>query len=161
MPVNHIPGHLRLRLGNGNAPHKPILLLAVLHAFDDGLITENRISPEAELIDLFLGYWSELVHSDRYQPRFFLPFFHLRNEASRSWKLHTSPGFEEHALTSTRSVKSLGALIAFHAWAELRPDIFHRWCIAANREMDRSILMTAYFFGQQIANGTAQPYAVF
>ena len=141
---------LRLKLGNGSAPHKPILLLAVLRAFDRGLIIENRIEPSAELIDLFFGHWARLVPEGRYQRRFFLPFFHLRSERSGLWKLHAMPGFETHALTRARSVKSLGALLAFQAWAELRPDVYQRWLVPENRAADRLIIMARYFPGQSL-----------
>ena len=146
MPIV-LPDHLRLKRGFGDAPHKPILLLAVLRAFDEGIIAENRIGPSAELVNLFRGYWSALVTEGRFQPRFFLPFYHLKNERSKVWSLHALPGFE-HARTNSRSIKSLGALIAFEAYATLRPDIFQRWCIAEHRVSDRLLLLANYFPGQ-------------
>lgn len=149
MPVFPLPDHLRLKRGGGNAPHKPILLLAVLRAFDDGLIRKNRIGPTAGLINLFNGYWAVLARDTEFQRRFFLPFYHLGNERSGLWKLHTLPGFQ-HALTRSNSVKSLGALIAFDAYAELRPDVFERWLNHEHRAEDRMLLMAAYFTGQPI-----------
>ncbi|MEZ4758055.1 MAG: HNH endonuclease [Flavobacteriales bacterium] len=148
---NVLPDHLRLNRANGKAPHKPILLLAILRAFDEGLIIENRIIPSAELVNLFRGYWDALVEPGTFQPRFFLPFYHLKNERSKLWTLHALPGFE-HAGTSSRSIKSLGALIAFEAYATLRPDVFQRWCIAEHRAADRLLLMAAYFPGQAVPN---------
>lgn len=76
MPAPLLPDYLRLNRANGRAPHKPVLLLAVLKAMDEGLITENRITPSAELINLFNGYWAALVKDSPYQRRFFLPFYH-------------------------------------------------------------------------------------
>ncbi|MBK6832037.1 MAG: hypothetical protein IPG92_15485 [Flavobacteriales bacterium] len=35
MPPSPLPDYLRLNRANGRAPHKPILLLAVLKAFDE------------------------------------------------------------------------------------------------------------------------------
>jgi putative restriction endonuclease len=61
MPATSLPDYLRLKRANGIAPHKPILLLAVLKAFDEGLIIENRIEPSPELINLFNGYWATLT----------------------------------------------------------------------------------------------------
>lgn len=144
-----LPEHLRVNRANGRAPHKPVLLLAVLKAFDEGLIVENRIEPSAELINLFNGYWQALVHDDKFQRRLYLPFFHLKNERSGLWTLHTLPGFE-HGLTRGRDIKSLGALIAFEAYATLRDDVYRRWLNADHRAADRLFLMAQYFDGQAL-----------
>jgi putative restriction endonuclease len=149
MPVAPIPDYLRLTRANGRAPHKPVLLLAVLKAFDEGLIIDNRIEPSPEFINLFNGYWAVLVRETSFQRRFYLPFFHLKNERSGLWTLHTLPGFE-HALTRGRDIKSLGALLSFQAWAELRRDVFERWLIPEHRAADRLTLMAYYFTGQPL-----------
>jgi putative restriction endonuclease len=149
MPATSLPDYLRLKRANGIAPHKPILLLAVLKAFDEGLIIENRIEPSPELINLFNGYWATLVKEERFQRRFYLPFFYLKNEASKLWTLHHLPGFE-HALTRGRDIKSLGALIAYKAYGELRADVYQRWLNAEHRAADRLTLMATYFTGQAL-----------
>jgi putative restriction endonuclease len=149
MPLAAILDYLRLNRANGKAPHKPVLLLAVLKAFDEGLIFENRIEPAPELINLFNGYWTALVKEPNFQRRFYLPFFYLKNEPSGLWKLHTLPGFE-HALTRGRDIKSLGALLAFQAYAELRADVFQRWSVPEHRAADRLTLMASYFPGQAL-----------
>lgn len=155
MPGLIPPDYLRLHQGNvtgyGKAPHKPILLLAVLRAMDLGLITENRITPSAELLNLFKGYWNVMVKDGNVICRFFLPFYHLKNEPSGLWKLHTLPGFE-HGLTRSNSIKSLGALIAFDAYAELREDIFERWQDREHRAADQLLLVAKYFTGQGVPN---------
>jgi len=143
------PDHLRLNRANGKAPHKPILLLAILKAFDEGLFSDDRIEPSAELVNLFNGYWDTLVPGSSFRRRFFLPFYHLKNERSGLWKLHTLPGFE-HAITRSNSIKSLGALIAFDAWGELRADVLIRWSVPEHRAADRLLLMVMYFPGQQM-----------
>lgn len=142
-----LPEHLRVNRANGRAPHKPVLLLAVLKAFDEGLIVENRIEPSAELINLFNGYWQALVPTERPQGRFFYPFFYLKNERSGLWTLHTLPGFE-HSLSRGRDIKSLSALTHFEAYATLRDEVYQRWLIAEHRAADRLSLMAQYFTGQ-------------
>lgn len=153
MPVSPLPDHLRLNLGSsrthGKAPHKPIMLLAVLRAFDDGLIVENRIEPNAELVNLFHGHWSALVPQGHFQRRFFLPFYHLKNERSGLWALHTLPGFER-SITRSNSINSLGSLIAFEAYAELRNDVYLRWRNADDRAIDRALLLSTYFPGRAL-----------
>ena len=149
MPPSPLPDYLRLNRANGRAPHKPILLLAVLRAFDEGLIVENRIEPTAELINLFNGYWDALVKEKGFQRRFYIPFFYLKNERSGLWTLHTLPGFE-HALTRGTEIKSLSALIAYEAWAELHTDVYQRWQFAEHRAADRFTVMAKYFTGQTL-----------
>jgi len=147
MPASPIPYYLRLNRANGRAPHKPILLLAVLRAFDEGIVVENRIEPTAELINLFKGYWDALVVGDNFQCHIYKPFFYMKNERSGLWTLHTLPGFE-HALTRGKDIKSLGGLIAYNAWAELRQDVYERWRITEHRAADRISLMAQYFMGR-------------
>jgi putative restriction endonuclease len=149
MPATSLPDYLRLKRANGIAPHKPILLLAVLKAFDEGLIIENRIAPSPELINLFNGYWTALVAPDRPKGRMYYPFFYLRNERSGIWTLHHKLGFE-HALSGGKDIKSLGALIAYQAYGELRADVYLRWLNAEHRAADRLTLMARYFTGQPL-----------
>lgn len=158
-----LPHHLRLNLGVtklGRAPHKPILLLAVLKALDEGLIIENRITPSAELVNLFHGYWSALVPPGTFQRRFFLPFYHLKNERSGLWTLHALPGFE-HATTRSNSIKSLGALITFDAYAVIRTDVYTRWLEPEQRAVDRLQLLAAYFPGRTLPAHLPDPISEF
>ena len=144
---NQVRDYLVLRQGStpglGKAPHKPILLLAVIRAFEVGLITKNEIQITAELVSLFRGYWQQLVRTD-HSPKFYLPFYHLSNESSALWKHHTVPGFER-IMTSSRSVNSLGALRAFVLSASLRDDVYMAWQSPVQREADRQQLLKMYF----------------
>ncbi len=45
----------------GQAPHKPILLLSVLDLFAQGRITANLIEITPELGELFAAYWSKVM----------------------------------------------------------------------------------------------------
>jgi len=54
----------RLKRANtkyGMAPHKPVLLLAFIDLFDNGLLTENHIYVDADLVGAFLENWRLLV----------------------------------------------------------------------------------------------------
>lgn len=146
MPTAPLPAHLKLRRANGKAPHKPVLLLAVLKAIEQGVITENRIEPTADLINLFNGYWKVLVPEGTFQRRFFLPFYHLGSDVSGIWKVHALPGFDA-AMTKSRSPKSLSSLIHFGVWAELREDVYLRWQRPENTSYDRLELIRGYFPG--------------
>ena len=50
-----------IKRANGKAPHKPILLLALIHEISEGEIKENRIFITPELIASFKEIWSRLV----------------------------------------------------------------------------------------------------
>lgn len=63
--------------GHGFAPHKPILLLALLDQIEDRLITDNFVVLTAELTLGFLDYWEKLVSDPHWQPKIEYPFRHL------------------------------------------------------------------------------------
>ena len=136
--------YLDIRQGAGQAPHKPVLLLAVMRAMELGLITENRILITDDLIRLFREYWSTLVRSE-HQARFYYPFYHLSNDGSGLWSIQKLPGFDANALTSSNSIKSLAALRQYVAYGKLRDDVFLRWMDPVQRELARAYLLKTYF----------------
>jgi putative restriction endonuclease len=75
-----------LRRHKNQAPHKPILLLAILHEIDTGRITADLITPSPELVAAFRLYWDALVPPDSgYQERMAYPFRYLRQDGF--WEL--------------------------------------------------------------------------
>jgi len=54
---------LRRASQHGGAPHKPILLLAILSMVATGQIQSNRIFVTPKLIMSFRELWSKLVHT--------------------------------------------------------------------------------------------------
>ncbi|NJM48876.1 MAG: HNH endonuclease, partial [Alkalinema sp. RU_4_3] len=102
----------------GAAPHKPILLLAVIELIGLGKIRDNRIELSPELIATFLKYWSLLVVT-KHQSNVALPFFHLKGD--RFWFLALSLSYEgivEHLHPS------LAALRGAVRWAFLDGELF-------------------------------------
>ena len=75
----------------GQAPHKPILLLSILDLFAQGRITNNLIEITPELGELFATYWSKVMPPER-RGNLALPFFHLRSGGF--WHLLPQPGQE-------------------------------------------------------------------
>ena len=67
--VGRVAGHER--------PHKPVMLLALLDLFEQGVIKENRITYSPELLELF-GEYFDAVRSENDQPTPINPFFYLR-----------------------------------------------------------------------------------
>jgi len=93
-----------LRRGNtvyGAAPHKPILLLAVMESFEFGEITDNWIEINAALLTRFYDLWKLLVKTGN-TPNFSLPFYHLSHEKGGFWQLIIVP-FAQTAYDTIRN----------------------------------------------------------
>lgn len=127
----------------GKAPHKPIMILAVLKAIDKGVITENKIYITPELVAYFRDYWNALVKT-AHTPNFALPFFHLKNEKSGIWNLKCAPGFES-AITSSNSIKSLSALREYVYYAYLDEGFFLEMTIPEKRLEAKQFILAKYF----------------
>jgi putative restriction endonuclease len=69
----------------GIAPHKPILLLAVLDEIERGHITENFIALTPDLVAAFRAYWRVLVPDGTWQDRIANPFRFLAQDGF--WEL--------------------------------------------------------------------------
>ncbi|MGQ4649999.1 HNH endonuclease [Lyngbya aestuarii] len=78
----------------GKALNKPILLLSVIELITQGIIKDKYIPISDELIDTFKKYWSVLDSGNFKSSDFALPFFHLKNEDCRFWKLEFSSNYE-------------------------------------------------------------------
>lgn len=92
------------RRGNACAPHKPILLIAVMLCVKDGLIQNRMIEPSYKLEEVFKSVWSKMV--PMYSPwksSFNLPFFHMDYEPF--WTLMPSDFFVKQAEYSTTQLR--------------------------------------------------------
>ncbi|EMR00822.1 HNH endonuclease [Cesiribacter andamanensis] len=135
----------------GGAPHKPVLLLSMLHLIHTGQLLQNRIYITPELVSTFKDFWRQLVTTP-HTPNFALPFYHLRSEGF--WHLMIKPG-HELALTASHSIKSFGSLQAAVAWAELDGELFLLLQDPENRALLRMLLLETYF--KDYADAQLQP----
>jgi predicted restriction endonuclease len=71
------------------APHKPLLLLAVMDLIAEGTISTNLIEATPDLGELFTLYWSRVMPPDQ-RGNLALPFFHLKSDGF--WHLKPQPG---------------------------------------------------------------------
>ena len=78
----------------GESLNQPILLLCVIDLISQGLITDGKIFISDELIEIFKKYWSILVSAAFKNRDFALPFFHLKNQPGKFWKLKFSSIYE-------------------------------------------------------------------
>jgi len=105
------------------APHKPILLLALLDLIARGVITSNFIEVAGDLVELnelFNSYWRRVVPVGQTSSIAY-PFFHLKSEPF--WELVPLPG-KEAQLEHTKSVGSVSQLRTLALGARLDEELF-------------------------------------
>lgn len=127
----------------GKAPHKPVLLLAVIEAFEHGEITHNWIPITDSLLERFYDWWKLLVKTENV-PNFSLPFFHLKNEKGNFWELKTLPG-KEIPTTKSKSIKSFKALTDTVLAAKLSDEMFLAFSDPVQREIIKKAILEKYF----------------
>ncbi len=135
--------HLHRDMKKGGAPHKPILLLSLLHEYEIGRIEANRIYITPELTHSFSVYWNSLVETD-HSIGFALPFYHLSNEKGNWWHLSANPGCEIW-LENKGSMKSFGNLTAAVSHAELDLNLASLLLKKETRKILREVLIMTYF----------------
>lgn len=128
--------------GNRSAPHKPVLLLALMTEIESGRITSNQIKITPELVAGFKNYWYKLNVDTSFSPNFALPFFHLRSDGF--WQLHTCLG-KEILLTSSHSIRSFSQLKEAVDFATLNEELFELMSNQKTRDILRFTLIRRYF----------------
>ena len=123
------------------APHKPLLLLAVLDLFAEGQISSNLIELSPDLGELFTLYWARVMPPDQ-RGNIALPFFHLRS--SPFWHLLPRPGMEAF-LAATNQIRSVSQLRETVLGARLDEDLYALLRIQEPREQIRAAIIGAYF----------------
>jgi putative restriction endonuclease len=123
----------------GLAPHKPLLLLALMDMIEDGNITSRWIAYSAELFFRFSCYWDVVYHRQLNRPDMRLPFHALGGHRDRIWERFTDERQPSRARETTRLCHMDESF-----WDALQDPAFRR---AA-----RIQLVAAYFEpGEQIA----------
>lgn len=103
---------IRRDFKNGGAPHKPVLLISVIQAYQQRIFNTNQIFIVPELVGLFKSNWTTLV-STNHTCLFALPFYHLSSEPF--WHLVPNPGCEAwvQSKSSMRSFSNLKTAIKY------------------------------------------------
>lgn len=139
----------------GPAPHKPILLLAVIEAFNQGVFTANQITLKPQLISIFENYWHQLVHTGN-TLNLALPFFHLKNEKGYFWELKPKPG-QLIPTTKSDSIKSFRALVQTLDYVQLSSELYQHMTDVLLRNQLKELILTTYFGNRGLAEYT-DPY---
>ncbi len=132
-----------LRRDRNKAPHKPVLLLSLIHEVEEGRITDNKVFITPELLATFKETWSRLAEGN-WQCKFFLPFYHMQNDQPKFWFLETEPGASV-VLTSSYSPKSVSSLIDAVKYARFADWLWELLTDRVRREKLRKELLEFYF----------------
>lgn len=133
------------------APHKPILLLSVIQAYERKVLITNQIPISPELTGIFKSVWNLLVHTD-HTLGFALPFFHLKNEKGNWWKLVANPGCE--LWVQTGKLNTFSSLSIAVAYAQIDPKLAELLKDETTRTVLRNVLLDIYFKGQTVISNT-------
>jgi len=110
---------LHVDRSKGIAPHKPILLLAVLELVERGIIDDGTVHLDSDLLFTYRTWWDLLVREREFNIA--LPFFHMRSELF--WKLVPRQGHED-VLAHRRQMRSVRELREHVECARLDPALF-------------------------------------
>ena len=112
------------------APHKVVLLLAMIDLFEEGVYTRNSIAPTQELQQHFEGIWKSCIVS-RHHCNMAYPFYHLRQDGF--WQLVPDD-------SSANSSPTLGQLRHEGIHAQLNTDLFMLCQTSDGRQQLRNVL---------------------
>jgi putative restriction endonuclease len=118
----------------GAAPHKPLLLLAILDLAEQGVLPRDIVSLSPELAFRFCTYWRVVAHRRTQRPDVRMPFHHLQSDGFWS------------ALGEDRKPSPDDRLTRF---AQLDPDFGGLASEPAFREQARRILIAKYFHPEE------------
>ena len=122
------------------APHKAVLLLAVIDLVERGVFTTPKIELIEELEFAYQNTWYRYVYNTQtFQPRLTTPFWHLSNEDF--WRLRTYSGQPVSETDNASSVKSMREKI----YALLDVVLFEELKKSENRAKLRVTLISNYF----------------
>ncbi|GAC1509489.1 MAG: HNH endonuclease [Chloroflexota bacterium] len=124
------------------APHKPLLLLAVLDLFAENGIPDGRVPVDPRVGEIFSRYWHRVMPPD-HRPNMALPFFHLKNDGG-FWTLVATPG-NERALQRASQIRNMSVLTDLVACARLDPALVLCLSVPAERAQLRDVLVDQYF----------------
>lgn len=123
------------------APHKPLLLLAVLDSFSQGTIKSNLIELTPGLCETFTLYWARVMPPDQ-RGNIALPFYHLTSDGF--WHLVPKPGKEE-IVAAGGHLRSVNELKEVVLGARLDDDLYALLGVGEWRDILRSALIEKYF----------------
>lgn len=133
---------LRCNIKHGiRAPHKPVLMLAVVHGFENGFLQGNQVFISPELISAFKQIWNLLVTTD-HDPNMALPFYHLGGEPF--WKLVPKPEISA-SIVMERKSRQLSTLDSVIAYARIEAEMAEWFNSPEKRAAISQTILHKYF----------------
>ena len=124
------------------APHKAVLLLAIMDLIEDGNITAPHIVLTKELEKAFESEWHRFIGAPLvFKCVIATPFWHMKNEPF--YCLYLNSGEEVSALGNPFSKKHLRE----ETYAVLDDDLFTQMRLEGSRDKFRKILIDKYLKG--------------
>jgi putative restriction endonuclease len=123
------------------APHKPLLLLAVIDLISQGIVQTNFIEFTPDLGELFTIYWSRVMPPDQ-RSNIILPFYHLGSD--KFWHHIPKPGMEA-ILAATRQIRGVAQLQEIVLGVKLDDDLYALLCHEESRNLLRTTLIETCF----------------
>ena len=130
--------HLNVnKMGEQVAPHKPILLLAIMDLVECEMIMLPQIELREALIAAFKWNWVRQVQKDiRFKPVIGTPFYHMSSEPF--WKLvPKDPSY-------TPNTTNITTLREHYQYAEIDPELFVLMLDTDARQCLREVLIATY-----------------
>ena len=133
--------HVHKNAQRGTAPHKPVLLLALLDSIEKGTIRENRVELTPELVATFRQWWRLLVPQGGWQERIVYPFRYLVAEGFWELVRYGQP-VATTVLGDPTTIRQLMESIEYGRFA---PDLWMLLPTQEARTLLRETLLTTYF----------------
>lgn len=130
----------RDKRGSHERPHKPILLLSILHLIDRGQVKNNQVALTPELVKTFRRYF-DVVRREDDQPSIENPFYFLSGDGF--WQVEqpgTGPLYQPG-----NAISPPGMSILRSAAGHFDPQLWDLMQSPASRNQLREALVTRYF----------------
>lgn len=137
LPLKYITSLRRYK----SAPHKPVLLLAVIRMYENGFLRGNQVFISPELVSAFKQTWKLLVITD-HDPNMALPFYHLGSEPF--WKLVPRPELSA-TVNLERKSRRLSTLDSVIAYARIESEMAEWLNSPEKRALLQDAILQKYF----------------
>ena len=138
--------HRNANKNRGAAPHKPVLLLAILQEISAGRIANNLAPLTPELVAAFQTHWQALVPpNSSWQPKLTYPFRYLQKEGFWTLVKQGDP-----VVIHTKYEPTLSQLAALCDGGRFADDLWPLLAVSHTREILRHQLLATYFSGESV-----------
>ncbi|QEY24861.1 restriction endonuclease [Neisseria animalis] len=125
----------------GEAPHKPVLLLAVMEMAAAGRLQNRQIALTPDLAVFFERMWHSYVRT-AHKMNLAMPFYHMKAEPF--WRIKVRKGFEGE-FENKNKMKGLNALAQAVEYAEIDAELWHLLQNPTDRQKLHDFLVLRYF----------------